>query len=411
MSTLSEHTGNGNPIATRLQQEETNEQIDGVLQNFDLLPSRFDRCIFKYIYVYLLGLFVPAELLLLLFFLGISPQLQVQVGGVLLRGGLSVLSVVVFLLVIWPFNVWRWSTPKMLRDLFEQKRISLPDGDANASYLRFLEHYRDALASRKRYFLSGFPMTILGILSAYAIVTILSVEHPISFVTTLVVVSILLLTLEILGGLYCIGIVIWTVHISGWYIRKLVQAFALRIEPFHSDQCGGLKVLGNFCFGLVSPILFSSGLAIGFILLSLSESRINAFLLALRVGFPLLLILLYALPVIVLAFLLPLWEIHTKMVSEGETDGNSHSARIQTLREEIKALLAANQVEEAKAVQEKKALVETLYTPYPTWPFRVRSKLFSTVLGVGGSLLLGVMTASLQQYLLPAILIPLFHNP
>jgi len=48
MSTLSEHTGNGNPTATRLQQEDTKGRIDGVLRNFDVLPSRFDRFIFRY---------------------------------------------------------------------------------------------------------------------------------------------------------------------------------------------------------------------------------------------------------------------------------------------------------------------------------------------------------------------------
>ncbi len=127
-------------------------------------------------------------------------------------------------------------------------------------------------------------------------------------------------------------------------------------------------------------------------------------------GFPLLL-LLYLLPVIVLAFLLPLWHIHTKMVSEGARNEDIYAARIQALREEIQSLLDTNQVEEAKAVQEKKALVETLYTPYPTWPFPVRSKIFSTVLGVSGSLLIGLMAAALQQYFLPAILTLLSHNP
>ncbi len=124
-------------------------------------------------------------------------------------------------------------------------------------------------------------------------------------------------------------------------------------------------------------------------------------------GLPLLLLLLYYLPVIVLAFILPLWDIHTKMVNEGEIDENTYIARIEALREEIESLLDTNQVEAAKAVQEKKALVETLYTPYPTWPFRFRSKIFSTVLGVSGSLLIGVMTAALQQYVLTF----LFHTP
>ena len=61
MSTLSEHTGNGNPPATSLQQVVTKEQLDGVLQHFDVLPSGFDRFLFKYIYVYLIGLLFLAQ--------------------------------------------------------------------------------------------------------------------------------------------------------------------------------------------------------------------------------------------------------------------------------------------------------------------------------------------------------------
>ena len=63
-------------------------------------------------------------------------------------------------------------------------------------------------------------------------------------------------------------------------------------------------------------------------------------------------------------------------------------------------------VEEAKAVQEKKVLEETLYIPYPTWPFRVCSKIFSTVLGVSGSILIGLIIAALQQYIFSL----LFHT-
>ena len=410
MSTLSEHTGNGNPTETSRQREHTTAQIYGILRNFDVLPSRFDRVIFKYIYVYLISLFFLAQLLILsyIFLPGISSQFQV--GEFLLESGLNTSPVIVVILVLWRFNVWRWHTPKMLRDLFETKRIDIPDGDVNTSYLHFLENYRDALANPKRYFLSGFPMLLLGSIFAYRIVQEISVEHPNVLGTLLVVIENLLVTLELLAGVYCIGIVIWVMYISGWYVRKLVRVFEFRIQPFHPDQCGGLKLLGNFCFGLVSPILIGSGLTIGYILLFLSESGVDAVFLALTVGFVLLFLLLYAFPAAIFAFILPLRDIHTKLVSEGEADENSYIARIEALREEIQSLLDTNQVEEAKAVQEKKALVETLYTPYPRWPFRFRSKIFSTVLGVSGSLLIGVMTAALQQYFLPAILRLLFHT-
>ena len=56
-------------------------------------------------------------------------------------------------------------------------------------------------------------------------------------------------------------------------------------------------------------------------------------------------------------------------------------------------LLADNRLEEAKAVKEKKELLEAEYILYPTWPFNVRAKLFSTVLGASGSLVLGILSA------------------
>src|SRR5690242_20262151 len=66
--------------------------------------------------------------------------------------------------------------------------------------------------------------------------------------------------------------------------------------------------------------------------------------------------------------------ISTPMVSQRETDEDTYNTRIEALREEIQSLLDNDKVEEAKVVQEKKALLETLHIPYPTWPFRIRSK-------------------------------------
>jgi hypothetical protein len=203
-------------------------------------------------------------------------------------------------------------------------------------------------------------------------------------------------------------------YISGRYVRKLLRAFHLRIQPFHPDQCDGLKLLGNFCFGLGSPLLIASGLYIGYIIFALlAYSPIygrEISYLVLNV-YSLLPILLYYLLLTVLVFMLPLRDIHTKMVGEGKTNENLYFTRTEALREEIQSLLDTNQVEAAKAVLEQKALVETLYAPYPTWPFHVRSKISSTVLEVSGSLLIGLITAALVQYFLPAILTFFIHTP
>jgi hypothetical protein len=413
MSTLRKHTGNGNPPATSLQPKATKEQIEGVLQQFDVLPSRFDRLLFKYIYIYLLGLFFLGDLLLIIFYLIRNHQ-----GGEFLvtAVGINVPPVVATIFVFWRFNVWRVHTPHTLRDLIEQKRIALPDGDADASYLRFLAHYRDALASPKRYVLSGLLMIIYGILTAYQVIQHLSSGLPTNL-ATLQVVHDLLFGFLYVGAFYGAGILIWVIYVSGWYVRKLVRAFQLSIEPFHPDECGGLRLLGNFCFGLGSPLLIASGILIGYIMFALVEyattlygSVNSVYYLASDVGLPLLFVLLFFLPGIVLDFILPLRDIHRNMVSERKTNDNCYFTRTKALREEIQALLDAKQVEAAEAVQKQKALVETLYCPYPTWPFRVRSKISKTVLEVSGSLLIGLITAALVQYFFPVILALLFHT-
>jgi hypothetical protein len=408
MSTLSERTGNGNPPVPSLRREETKEQIYAVLQHFDVLPSRFDRFLFKYIYVYLLSLFFLSELLNFLFLL----SRNLLVGEALLQQvGFAVPPMVVTILVLWRFNAWRVRSTHSLRDLVENKRIALLNGDAETSYLRFLTHYRDALASPKRYFFSGFLMIIMGILSAYNIKQNLSSELP----NTLVMIAVLtnlLFGFLYLGAFYCVGILTWAMYISGGYVRKLVRAFQLSIQPFHPDECGGLRLLGNFCFGLGSPLLIASGIFIGYIIFALLEYSpgINSVgYLAGSVGLPLLFLLLFFSPGIVLDFILPLRDIHRKMVSERKANENRYFTRTEALREEIQALLDTNQIEAAKAVQENRALVEALYAPYPTWPFHVRSKISKTVLEVSGSLLIGLITAALVQYFFPAILTLLFH--
>src|SRR2546430_11150928 len=101
------------------QKHAYSEQIDGLLQHFDVLPSRFDRFLFRYIYVYLLGLFFLAQLLNLIYLLARNSQ----VGGALQAVGLSVLPMGATISVFLRFTVWRVRTPQTLRDLLYNKLI------------------------------------------------------------------------------------------------------------------------------------------------------------------------------------------------------------------------------------------------------------------------------------------------
>jgi hypothetical protein len=403
MSALNGHPGDENPAELSQRKADTKERIYAILQDFEVLPSRFERYIFKHIYIYVLGLYFVAELILLLDRLNTSSSVDAVD---LLWIGASVFSAVGILSVPWTFNVWRRSVPKTLRDLVEKRRIYTPARNTAQSYLLFLQSYRSALADRRRHLLGVLPLLIVSILTASDVA-----QNTAVFETLLSKVGYLLYFLGLLGGLYCFGRVTWTAYVSGWYVRSLVRAFDFRIQPFHSDKCGGLKQLGNFCFNLASPLLFGSGVCIGSIGLSLiNRPESEPTFWAVNIGTSLLFLLVYFAPGIVLAFMFPVWEIHTKMVSEGETDEDSYVGHIEELREEIQTLLATNKIKEAQGVQEKKALVEALHAPYPEWPFKFHSKIPTTVLGVTGSLLIGVAAAALQQHFLPAILKPLLQK-
>ena len=116
MSTLSEQPGNENPTATSLQRVQIKEQLDGVLQQFDVLPSRFDRLMLKYIYVYLLGLLFLAQLLFIIALL----SMNIHIGRVLVLGvGFGVIPTLALIAFIWRFQVWRSRAPHTLRDLLE----------------------------------------------------------------------------------------------------------------------------------------------------------------------------------------------------------------------------------------------------------------------------------------------------
>lgn len=416
MNTLKEKKGKKYSTETSQQEIKTEEQVYSVLQSLDLLPSRCDQAIFKRIY-WLFSLFLVYEVVFALCILGILPA---SLKTVEFRVELCAFSIALFVSVLLSFKAWRKSAPKMLRDLFEKKRISIPSDDisddVNKSYLSFLERYRNELASQKRFFFSLIPIGFLLAFNIWLVIQALLVK-PLSYYPPLVVLGYLFSVLLYGGGMYCVGTVVWSVYVSWRYVRKLTKEFEFKIQPFHTDKCGGLKLLGDFCFGSVSPISIGSGLLIGFIIIALLEYVHGTYgvessiaFLVLNVYFPLFLLLLI-IPLIIFVFIPPLRSIHTKMVSQRETKEDTYNIRIEALREEIQSLLDSDKVEEAKALQEKKELEEKLYAPYPRWPFRFRSEISSTVVGVIGSLFFGVMTAVLQQYFLPAVITLLFHKP
>jgi hypothetical protein len=190
---------------------------------------------------------------------------------------------------------------------------------------------------------------------------------------------------------------------------KLVQTFEIKIEPLHPDMCGGLKVLGNFCFSLAGPIFIGSAFFIGYVFFVALRHPNIPFYEATR-DLILLVILVYGLPTAIFAFFLPLWNIHTKMLHEREVDDEGYAAKMEVLRQTIQELLNEGKIEEAKNLKEKMDLTQALYTTYPRWPFNVRARFLSSFLALSSSLLLGFLTA-LQQPLVELILRLIVSKP
>jgi hypothetical protein len=358
MNTLGKSQASENTTEAKSLPEDSASRIERVLQSFEVLPSKKEQHFFRYGPLYLLG----SSLLLLVLtlaggvLLGYPKSSPNYMSFVSITWRYLLLPLVGTSLFFWVFNVWWGHVPRILRDIFEKRRIDMPAGDVDTQYLEFLEHYRDALRNPRRYLLIGGLM---------AIIAIELINHPSGPVTT--IKSILASSPRVvdiifwgllwiiaffinLGLMYGLGITSWTLSITGRYIRNLSRAFEFRIEPVHPDHCGGLKVLGDFCFGLAFPPFTGFVFTIGYLFVLLRDSPNTSDLIT--AGLTAFILLLFVLPGVIFLFFVPLWSIHTKMLAVRAREEEAYAVHLTALREEIQMLLSDNRLEEAKTVKE-----------------------------------------------------------
>jgi hypothetical protein len=391
MTKLDEHQANGNATETRPQSVDTAEQIRAVLQTFDVLSSKADKYLFKHAYLYFIGFFLLSLLLLII------PSLLYGSYYLIIPAiSWELFAIVGVCLILWLFNVWRERVSQTLQDIFEYDRIYTPA----SQYLEFLKKYRGTLRNPIKYLLSAVLILIWAIWYSYELnvpqlYRYLSLPvFSLGDLITRIFYSLHLLTLAIvaIGIMYCVGIVFWSWYVSGQYLWKMSRTFKFKIEPVHPDNCGGLSELGHLYFATASPLLIGFAYFSGWIL-SAALFQILDVLTILPVLF---IILLMGLSITIFGFFRPLWSIHTSMLCERKTKEEHYAANIASLREKIQVLLDTNQLDEAKTMKEKKEMMEALYIPSPIWPFNIKSKLVQSTIGVGGSVLIGVVTGLVQ---------------
>lgn len=426
------HTTNPSEATQQPRVSNVPNGINSMLEDFDVLPSKANRYIFKYSWLYLLifsCLYFGAGAFFLTrscyayqfkphgcnakmdFFSRFYHFFSALIIGhtKLIPGSIQVLCLIIgAILFLLFFNIWRIYVPKMLRDLIKNNRISARSRNTATLYQKFLDDYHRDLSN---------PISYLpcGILLAYALtymvflysiihqqqvdpaIPLNSIDARLLHISTLVFFAIIKIIL-----LYSLGTMLSAIYISDRYVGKLLQDFQVKSNPAHLDHCGGLKILGNYCCWLTA-LLFSTILFLFpyDIVVIATIAPIGGGLQSLYwIDFVVIFLLGMAFALVFWVSVKPLWMIHTRMIDESEIFQQNQSTELAALQNQMQNLLDNNQLEQAKTVKEKKELLETLNTSYPRWPCIIFSAIPSLLSG---------SVSLLLPHILSVVLPELFH--
>jgi hypothetical protein len=345
--------------------------LDDFQNNFHLFPLGFDTFCFDHWYWLIIGFIVPFIMLIITFdvrYAQLCPQcaLYYDVNSVL--SNWMLLSLVVALsLALLTFNTWRRNIPSTFQALLNKRRIYAHNQDTEVAqeYRTFLNAYQSTLLSHKRYVVIAIPVIFTFIFQLYIWSTwsnfgrwdaLLSIDNWLTVI--LIIVAYLFIS-------YFFGIGIWAMGVTGLYVKKLTEKFELTILYNHPDNCGGLKILGNFCLGMAIPILIGAiFLGIWSIGVSIHEGINNIFAYVF--------LIVFTLPLAAIAFFVPLWNIHNQMIKKRDVDYDNFAALVEKVEEKIQSALHDGSIDEAKVARDEMEIVQALNPGkigYPTWPF------------------------------------------
>ena len=273
------------------------------------------------------------------------------------------------------FNRWRLTIPTTFQILLTKGRIRSfhRDSDTSREYQQLLHDYQRALRSKRRYLVSAVSILIAWFLyflvsSRYAPSTVIGAKNDpfFSFIRWFFWI--------VYPGIICgyfFGVAAWAIAVTGFYIKNLTKRFQLAIQPSHPDNCGGLKMLGDFCFGMVLPILIGATLlgvyGIGGIIYPDLTRRLTIIPIAANIS-----LFVFVLPLAAIAFFVPLWNIHREMVRGKEEYEDEYAVRIEGLEKRIRVALDQKNLEEAKNARDEFEILQALHPNrigYPSWPF------------------------------------------
>jgi hypothetical protein len=292
---------------------------------------------------------------------------------------------------IWGYYRWAARIPITFDWLRQPPRRLYPiSGDFDCSYMEYLNKYQQALLSKKYSIISS--LTLICILALFLLV--ISNDLAISRIFTNI--PYLLMLMFSLLWAYFAGIGAWPVYVTMRYVKKLTRCFHVEIQPSHPDKSGGLEPLGDFCFAMSLPMLIGgitlSVVSVGGLVLFYSDAGSDLYeSIGITGNFDptfafasLVVLILFAMPLIAFTFFMPLWDIHRYMKTCKREAQDDYANRVAMLEKRIRSRIDMEDgLDESKVAKDKLGIIEETLNPnktgYPVWPFRptIVIKLFS----------------------------------
>jgi hypothetical protein len=305
---------------------------------------------------------------------GTFPKLGVRWTYTLFTDPLFVVILIVLLVSSIFYIAWNKRLPQFFGELLKKELIvsKQAERDTTVAYTTYIKSYKKFIWSKWRYLFVGLSYLF------YFIFIIASRPYSSYFRQTgqllMDIIGFLHLTVMYvlfpIIVLYLIGVAIWNLFATGRFIHKLPEYFELKIRPNHPDKSGGLKIIGDFCFRMVLPLLLSiASMSVIVIFINFSwweNTESNTLSSLLIIFLPLVLLITFY------AFLGPLWGIHTYMEEVKNNYEEKYANRLGDLLRIVERYIEFGELDQAEKSRTELELLNVLHPEkmnYPAWPF------------------------------------------
>jgi hypothetical protein len=272
-----------------------------------------------------------------------------------------------FILVILLVIRWRHQVPSIFQWLWESKRLMVPEGDLKSEFEQYLQDYQKALLSRAGSLsISAFLFALFIMIGLWAGIP----RFLVSFFSPVTGVVLYVTLLIALFWVFMMGQLSWVLYVTGRQIRKLTQRFVITVLPGHSDQCGGLKPVGDFCLAAAVPLI-GAGIILSTIpILKWDIDQVLSVMASMA-------IFVVIAPLTIITVFAPLWNIHVEMTSQGRIYGDGFAIQAMALEQVIRTHTSEQgDLKKAEIAKEKLEILQTVNPgkiSFPVWPFRFTS--------------------------------------